>query len=79
MPTMTYFITMKTESRTRMRMLLGFMVKEGERGKFQKIEWLKKCEMDWSLAKEMGQDQWTCALGLHSMAVGLRGPRTNSP
>jgi hypothetical protein len=29
-------------------------VKEGERGKFQKIEWLKKFEMDWSLAKEMG-------------------------
>jgi hypothetical protein len=53
---MAYFITIKTESRTRKRSLLGSMVKEGERGKFYKIEWLKKCEMDWNLAKEMGQD-----------------------
>jgi hypothetical protein len=56
MPTMTYFITMKIESRTRMHSFVGSMFKKGERGKFQKLEWLKKCEMDWNLAKEMGQD-----------------------
>ena len=51
MLTMTYFITMEINSRTRMSSLLKCMVREAEWGKFQKLEWLKKCEIDWSLIK----------------------------
>jgi hypothetical protein len=29
-----------------MRSLRSYMVKEGKRGKFWKLEWLKKCEID---------------------------------
>jgi hypothetical protein len=44
------------------------MVREGEKGNFHKLEWMEKCEMDWSLANGMGQDRWTCFLGLHIMS-----------
>jgi hypothetical protein len=40
---------MEINSRTRMNSLLKCMVREGEWGKFQKLEWLKKCKIDWSL------------------------------
>jgi len=39
MPTITYFMTMKTESRARMRSFLESIVKECER-KFSKIGWI---------------------------------------
>jgi hypothetical protein len=48
---------MKTKSKTRTHSLLGSIAKEGKREKFQKLEWLEKCEIDWRLANGMGQDR----------------------
>jgi hypothetical protein len=49
--------SMKTKSKTRTHSLLGSIAKEGKREKFQKLEWLEKCEIDWRLANGMGQDR----------------------
>jgi hypothetical protein len=44
------------------------MAKEGERGKFQKVEWKKRCEKDWRFAIAMGHGWWISPLGLYTMS-----------